>query len=129
MLTSAKIKALWPALMFFALILFLFFSLGSAKLPLSLSFALAYFFFPLIERLERARVPRQYSVIGSFVVTCTALALIFFLILPQLFDDARELMARLPALLEHRDQNRGSKAHWKNQTLTPHGNRGLTNLP
>jgi predicted PurR-regulated permease PerM len=100
LLAESTKRNVWPLIALIALGLLLFFGLGSAKLPLVLSFCFAYLLFPLIQKLESYKIPRQYSVIGSFFILCGILAGFLMLLLPPLLLEARTLLESLPQLFE-----------------------------
>lgn len=70
--------------------------LGSALIPLVISFGLAYLVFPLIKQLEERGLPRAYAVSGIFALTLSLIILILILVLPGLFEDGRAFLKELP---------------------------------
>lgn len=81
-----------------AVIFFLVWGLGSARLPLLISFALAYLVFPLIQKVEKKGVSRQWAVLGAFVIYLIGCALTLALVIPVLWSDAQEMAAEFPTM-------------------------------
>ncbi len=94
------LKKIWPLLLTVTLILILLYGLGAAKIPLALSFALAYLMFPLIKKLEMIGIKRQYAVIAVFVLILLFFVGFTILFIPPLIDDLREFVQRLPELID-----------------------------
>lgn len=82
--------------MFFVISAGLLVGLGNALLPLSFSFALAYFTFPMILRLEARGLKRSVSVIGIFAIISVLAIAIFILVVPALIDEAKVFFKELP---------------------------------
>lgn len=70
--------------------------LGSALLPLLISFCLAYLSFPLIIRIEKFGIQRSYSVGGVFTIIIAFLTLILALIVPNLIKDGTLFLKEFP---------------------------------
>lgn len=70
--------------------------LGAATTPLVIAFVLAYLLHPVIERIERFGINRNYTVLGVFTLTSLFSVLILLAIIPDLWADAQELAKELP---------------------------------
>lgn len=76
------------------------FGLGDALAPLLFSFVLAYLVFPLINKLEKKGIQRNFSVTAIFISFFLLLTLTIALILPGLINDSKEFIGELPTSSE-----------------------------
>lgn len=70
--------------------------LGSALVPLLISFGLAYLLFPIIKKIEHLGVKRHFTVAGVFLFLSLFVFLILLLFVPGLFSDAKVFLQELP---------------------------------
>ena len=76
----------------------LFWGLGEALVPLLLSFFMAYFLFPLIQKIESKGVPRQYAVSAVFVTLSLLFILAGALVIPSIIADTKNFIKEFPAM-------------------------------
>lgn len=74
--------------------------LGTLLAPFILAVVLAYILDPVVDRLERARLPRTLAIVVLSLPVLGALALLFFLGVPALAHQVQSLIARSPELVE-----------------------------
>lgn len=67
--------------------------------PFFASFILAYLGNPLVDRLERWKLPRTLAVLAVFVLTLAVLALILLLVIPMVIREMSALFARAPEVM------------------------------
>ena len=91
-LRSHRIKHFLIFLTVFVFLLWFVFHAGTILMPFILSLVLAYLFDPVVDKLERIRIPRTLAVtiIVLLVVSLLALALIF--LIPQIIRELKELI-------------------------------------
>ncbi len=70
--------------------------LGDALVPLMISFGMAYLVFPLIKKLERKGVGRNYAVLAVFSLFIITLVISLILVIPRLLSEANELAQEFP---------------------------------
>jgi predicted PurR-regulated permease PerM len=70
--------------------------LGTALVPLLISFGLAYLLFPVIKKIEKLGVKRHFTVSGVFLVMSLFVFLILLIFIPGLFSDAKSFLKELP---------------------------------
>lgn len=88
-------------LFFFALCGSLFyFGMDKAFMPLLLSFVFAYFFFPIIKRLEKMSIRREFATLGVFGIILLILAILFIFTVPILYKDLSSFLNELPKNLQ-----------------------------
>jgi predicted PurR-regulated permease PerM len=75
-------------------------ALGPVLWPLAVAGVLAYLLDPVVDFLERKRVPRNRSIILVFSLALMILAAIFASIVPQIIAESRDLISRIPAYVE-----------------------------
>jgi predicted PurR-regulated permease PerM len=68
--------------------------------PIVLAVVLIYVLNPIVSRLHRARVPRPIGAFIAFLVLLGVVALIGWLVLPSLTDQASELASTFPTIYE-----------------------------
>lgn len=93
-------KSIRPILIISTLLLLLsvlLFGLGSALPPLLFSFAISYLFFPLVMKLEKKGMKRNYVISLIFLLLIIVLCLAAALVLPALIDDIQAFFGELPA--------------------------------
>ncbi|MDH5581731.1 MAG: AI-2E family transporter, partial [Bdellovibrionales bacterium] len=83
-----------------ALVTVFFFGLGSALVPLVLSFVLAFFLFPLVIRLEKWGLGRTWSTIVVFLGATLLFILAFVFTIPPFIREARFFLNELPVNLQ-----------------------------
>ena len=86
---------LFTLLALFAVIILM----GDMLAPVLASVVIAYLLEGMVRRLERWRVARLIAVIIVFVLFMFFVSLVVFLLLPQLYNQTRELVAELPLML------------------------------
>ncbi len=74
--------------------------MGTLLAPFVLAFVLAYILDPLVDRLERRRVPRSAGIGILALPVLAALGLLLFLGIPALAHQVQSLIARSPELVE-----------------------------
>ncbi len=93
-LSLALLLALIGALIWgFGLVLRL---LSPVLWPLAVAGVLAYLLDPLVDFLERKRVPRPRGIIAVFAIALALLAALFGSVVPQMVGETRDLANRLP---------------------------------
>ena len=73
--------------------------LGTALPPLMIAFGLAYLLFPIIQKIETWGFKRHFTVIGVFVLWSILVILGFVGIVPDLIQDAQNLLQEFPAVI------------------------------
>ena len=73
--------------------------MGGMLAPVLASIVIAYLLEGMVRRLEGWRVPRLLAVIMVFLLFITFVVLVVFLLLPQLYNQAKELGTELPVML------------------------------
>ena len=77
-------------------LLWLLMLLGPILTPFLLAGILAYICDPLVEKLERRKLPRLAGVLAVMLLLAALLALLLLILLPLIRDEARQLATRLP---------------------------------
>ena len=90
-------------------LLVLLYFLGPVLMPFVVSAALAYLADPLVDRLQRGRLPRTVAVVLVFVTLSAVSLPLLMLLLPLLADQVREFVANVPDYLAW-IQNKGLPA-------------------
>lgn len=88
-LTTAVLAGLWMLA-----------DLGTLLAPFILAFVLAYVLDPVVDRLERARLPRSLAILVLSLPVIGALALLLFLGVPALAEQVQSLIERAPEVIE-----------------------------
>lgn len=91
----------WGLIIFSVVVLAAAFLLENVLMPFLISAGLAYAFNPLVNRLEHWHLPRTLGVIVVFLAIMLILALIGFLLVPELEDQANRFVDNLPAYLAY----------------------------
>jgi len=65
--------------------------------PLAVAGVIAYLLDPVVDLLERRRVPRSRAIVLVFVVALTLVLAVFASIMPRLVRETRELVEKVPA--------------------------------
>lgn len=91
---------MWPLYLIVILFVLFLMGLGDARLPLLLSFALAYLAFPVIKKLEEWKIRRELALASTFIMTVLVVIILGIFILPSLFRDLRDLVMSLPTFLD-----------------------------
>lgn len=73
--------------------------LGSAAQFLLMAFLAAYLVLPLLNTLEKLRVPRMLSVVLLFLLISSLLVAIVFVVLPLVIEQLRELVVKIPEII------------------------------
>ncbi len=79
--------------------------------PLAIGGVLAYLLDPVVDFLERRSLPRPRAILLVFGVALLALIIFFSSIVPQLVNETRQLVARVPAYTGRLQQR---LEHWAN---------------
>ena len=96
-MTTHEKAAYWGAgLVVFLALLFL---LRDVLLPFVAGMAVAYFFDPLCDRLERFKMPRTLAVVIVFLLTFLVLGLLILLVGPLISQQIGALLNALPAIV------------------------------
>lgn len=95
MTTTQKINTLIAVVVVIALI----YLLKPILTPFLVSFILAYLGDPLVDRLERWKLPRSLAVLAVFLLTLIALVLLLALIVPMVVREFAALFAHVPEAL------------------------------
>ncbi len=93
---SKSSKAIVVVFLIVAILTLVVVGLGSALMPLIVSFGLAYLLFPLVRRMEARGIKRGFAVSSVFVLVVLLLVAAALAVLPGLVTDAREFLAQLP---------------------------------
>lgn len=80
----------------FTVLVFCIWGLGSALFPLFISMGLSYLLFPLIKKLEKKGIKREYAVVCVFLIIALILALVTALVVPSLVRDTQDFVKELP---------------------------------
>ncbi len=88
-LTSSVLVGLWMLA-----------DLGTLLAPFILAVVLAYVLDPLVDRLERRRLPRSAAILVLALPVLVAIGLLIFLGIPALAEQIQSLIARSPELVE-----------------------------
>ena len=70
----------------------------AVMLPFLLAVVVAYVLFPLVQRVERLRVPRWIAILLVYAATIGSIVGFGWAVVPRLFDEVKALVADLPAL-------------------------------
>jgi predicted PurR-regulated permease PerM len=65
--------------------------------PLAIAGVVAYLLDPVVDFLERRRIPRPRAILGVFVLAVVIVAAVAGSILPRIINETRELAQRVPA--------------------------------
>ncbi|MBU6509867.1 MAG: AI-2E family transporter [Gammaproteobacteria bacterium] len=95
MTTTQKIWTLFIVVIVAVLIHYL----RPVLVPFFASFILAYLGHPLVDRLERWKLPRTLAVLAVFVLTLVVLGLILVLVIPMVVREIAALFAHAPEVL------------------------------
>lgn len=80
--------------------------------PLAIAGVIAYLLDPVVDFLERRRVPRPRAILGVFVLAVMIVAAVAGSILPRIINETRQLAQRVPAYAEKVERRVDS---WINQ--------------
>ncbi|MCW8962294.1 MAG: AI-2E family transporter [Gammaproteobacteria bacterium] len=72
---------------------------GGTLAPVLASMVIAYLLEGMVRRLEKWGVARLIAVIGVFLLFLLFVVLVIFLLLPQLYNQTRELVTELPVMI------------------------------
>lgn len=73
--------------------------LGPVLTPFLISALLAYMADPLVDRLEKLKIPRAWAVVLVFLITLLLLVLLLLVLIPALVKEIAALFARVPEYL------------------------------
>lgn len=73
-----------------------YFGMDKAFTPLLLSFVLAYFFFPVIKKLEKMNIKRELATLGVFLAVLLIMIFLFVFTIPILYKDLSSFINELP---------------------------------
>lgn len=74
--------------------------LGDARWPVIIAFGLAYLFFPIVQKLEKWGIHRNWAVLAVFIGSSIFNIGLLVLIIPNLVSDLQELLSELPQTAE-----------------------------
>lgn len=84
-----------------AAVVFLFWfaiEVSGAAIPFVLAFVLSFIFSPLVELLERKKIPRPISIVGILLVLLGILVTITVVVLPMVFQQFQNFLSSIPTL-------------------------------
>jgi predicted PurR-regulated permease PerM len=115
--TAKQARILWAALtalsvgVVIALVLVLLWALGlvlqqlsSVLLPLGIAGIIAYLLDPVVDALERRGLPRARAILCVFALTFVTAVAIIGSVLPQIVNETRQLVERIPAYVNRTQQ-------------------------
>ncbi len=94
-----------------------------ALMPLGIGIVVAYLLLPLVEALDRMKVPRTLGVVISFVLSLLIILVILFWLVPILVDNIKDLTTILPEMFDELFQNlkgfieRNTSSSWQQELL------------
>jgi predicted PurR-regulated permease PerM len=109
----------WFWLVGFALFFIALWLLSAILLPFVAGIAIAYFLNPLVNRLERLRVPRGLAAFVVLALFLMLLVLVIMLVVPILEAQVLDLAANLPNLLAAARREAEALMQMAQQRLTP----------
>jgi predicted PurR-regulated permease PerM len=109
----------WFWLVGFALFFMALWLLSAILLPFVAGIAIAYFLNPLVNRLERLRVPRGLAAFVVLALFLMLLVLVIMLVVPILEAQVLDLAANLPSLLAAARREAEALMQMAQQRLTP----------
>jgi predicted PurR-regulated permease PerM len=109
----------WFWLVGFALFFMALWLLSAILLPFVAGIAIAYFLNPLVNRLERLRVPRGLAAFVVLALFLMLLVLVIMLVVPILEAQVLDLAANLPNLLAAARREAEALMQMAQQRLTP----------
>ncbi len=90
-------------ILFLVVILFLY-RVKAILSPFVFAALIAYGTYPLVMAFERRKVPRTIAIILVYVIFATTLALLFYLLIPELIGEIDELLKILPGQTERLEE-------------------------
>jgi predicted PurR-regulated permease PerM len=97
--------------------------LGDARLPLLIAFALAYLFFPLIERIEKWGIRRDIAILSIFFLSTIINIGLLFILAPALLEEIKLFIDQFPVIADKIVQKIEGVFHFINSSF--HLNLGL----
>lgn len=91
--------------------------LGPVLWPLAVAGVLAYLLDPVVDLLERKRVPRTRAIVLVFVVAALLVVGVFGSVVPRLVVETRELVASVPTFVAKLEKNLLDRASQPSPTL------------
>lgn len=76
-----------------------------AMLPLGIGIVIAYILLPLVEALDKLKVPRTIGIVISFVLSMVIILVILLWLIPIFVNNIRDLTTVLPDMFEETFQN------------------------
>jgi predicted PurR-regulated permease PerM len=73
---------------------------SAALLPLGIGIVIAYILLPLVEALDRLKIPRTISIVISFVLSLIIIMVILLWLVPIFVDNIKDLTTVLPEIFE-----------------------------
>ena len=97
-----KDKSTRPVFLFSILLLFLFilFHYFSILVPFIIGLGIAYILAPVVDLLEKKRIPRPIAILVFLLPVVAIFPLIFFLILSGLINELQGLIGKIPAAIQ-----------------------------
>ena len=117
-MTAAQ-RTTWFWLVGFALFFLALWLLSAILLPFVAGIAIAYFLDPLVNRLERLRVPRGLAAFIVLALFLMLLVLVVMLVVPILETQVLDLAANLPRLLAEVRREAETLMQMAQERLTP----------
>ena len=109
-----------PAALFVGAVLYIALVVGgSVLIPLLLGFALTFMLEPLAARLERSGQPRSSAVLLTLMIAVLVLAAVLLFLLPSVYHQLLESVARLPLALRAVAARARSLVEFAQQRLSP----------
>jgi len=93
---NKNVKSILIILSIFLIFIVGLIGLGDALSPLIIAVGIAYFLFPLIQKMERKGIKRNHAVIGVFVSIMIMVSAVSVILIPGLFSDATTFLNELP---------------------------------
>ncbi|MBT3584196.1 MAG: AI-2E family transporter [Halobacteriovoraceae bacterium] len=78
-----------------------FIGLGDATAPLLGSFILAYAVFPIVQKMERRSIKREWATPLLFIIIFLAVVTLCLITAPMLIDDLKLFLKEIPTVLRH----------------------------
>ena len=116
---TAAHRNTWFWVVGFALFFAALWLLSGILLPFVAGMAIAYFLNPLVNRLERLRMPRGLAAFTVLLLFLLFLALVVMLVVPILEGQVLDLAANLPKLLDEARREAETLMRMAQERLTP----------
>ena len=83
------------------LLFYLLFNFFSVLIPFIIGIGLAYVLTPLVDFLERKRIPRILAILACLVPIIVVFPLLIFLVVSGLIDELQGLITKIPDVIQH----------------------------